>query len=187
MPDWGALAQPPREYVFDQRAQWEPPPVAWSRRRPANPRIRCARAPSSDAASSPGTFPDTAVYSPSLPVGSRRALGTIFPGVLLSPPTSVAVRLDLLSLSLGSPEATEMLIPDVGGRAVDSCATIQSGPSRPGDLRRQNLRATGPAINPEGRRDMDADDIEATIRLIWRAWGFMLVASLGLVIAEPYE
>jgi len=49
------------------------------------------------------------------------------------------------------------------------------------------LRATGPAINSEGRRDMDADDVEATIRLIWRAWGFMLVASLGLVIAEPYE
>jgi hypothetical protein len=99
----------------------------------------------------------------------------------------VAVRLDLLPLFLGSPEAAETLIPDVAGQAVDSFATIQSGPSRPGDLRGQNLRATGPAINPEGRRDIDADDGEATIRLIWRTWGFMLVASLGLVITEPYE
>ncbi len=68
VPDWDALTLPPPEYAFDQRVQWSPPPAAWSRRRPAISCIRCARAPSSDAASSPGTFPDGGL----LPISPRR-------------------------------------------------------------------------------------------------------------------
>jgi hypothetical protein len=32
VPDWNVLAQPQPVYVFDQREQWWPSPVGWSRR-----------------------------------------------------------------------------------------------------------------------------------------------------------
>lgn len=40
-----------------------------------------------------------------------------------------------------------------------------------------------PYINPEGRTTLDAQDIGATCRLLWRAWAVLLIGALVAAVA----
>jgi len=35
-----------------------------------------------------------------------------------------------------------------------------------------------PFVHPEGRRDIEPDDIDEAIRILWRAWGVLLALAI---------
>ena len=102
VPDWEALAQPSPEHVFDQAVQWQPPsgspPVSDAPLPTPRPRQTAPHARSTPSDGLPQC--DLIPVRPVVSVGSRAALATPFPPMLLCAPIQPPMRLDFLSLSL---------------------------------------------------------------------------------------
>lgn len=91
---------------------------------------------------------------------------------------AAGMRLDRMAEVVG--EAPKHRSPNAGWPEAAMARVLGvalSGPRSYGGVLGQE-----PFVNPDGRKDLDANDIDACCRILWLSWGLMLALILGVTI-----